>query len=52
MQLSLQELLKFISLLYWRGSALPPSDEGGGPKGQRERTILQSFVFLSPSQLR
>ena len=23
----------FIDQLLWRGSALPPSDEGGAPKG-------------------
>ena len=45
--------LMFIVLLHWRGSALPPSDEGGGPKGRRERNILHdNAFFLSPSQLR
>ena len=44
--------LQFIVPLLWRGSALPPSDEGGGPKGRRERNILQILIFLSPSQLR
>ena len=42
---------QFIILLLWRGSALPPSDEGGGPKGRRERNRLRFFAFLSPSQL-
>ena len=40
--------LEFIDLLLWRGSALPPSDEGGAPKGRRERNKLQSLGFFSP----
>ena len=29
---------------------MPPSDEGGAPKGRRERNALQNHTFLSPSQ--
>ena len=40
--------LEFVDQLLWRGSALPPSDEGGAPKGRRERNKLQSLGFFSP----
>ena len=40
--------LEFADQLLWRGSALPPSDEGGAPKGRRERNKLQSLGFFSP----
>ena len=34
--------------VHWRGSALPPSDEGGAPKGRRERNVLQFLAFSLP----
>ena len=44
--MALEFKLQFVVQLLWRGSALPPSDEGGGPKGRRERNTL---LFLGCS---
>ena len=40
--------LLFIVLRTGAGAPLPPSDEGGAPKGRRERNVLYVFAFSLP----